>query len=139
MNRTMVGRMLELVGITVVLSGIVWWGHAREAFAAMDAVAPGEVTVNGARTWGETALWVDARGREAWEASRIGDAVWLNEGAFDEGIEDFLLRWTPGVPVVVYCDSEACDASAAVAERLRSELGIENVWVLKGGWDAWMQ
>ncbi len=137
MNRWMMSRMVELLLASLVLAGISWWVEAREAFAEMEVVGPGEVTVAGARVWGDAVLWVDVRSRDAWEGERIADAVWLNEGEFEAGMEAFLMRWNPEVPVVVYCDGQACDASAAVADRLRNEFGMENVWVLKGGWEAW--
>ncbi|MBI4023445.1 MAG: hypothetical protein HY360_00595 [Verrucomicrobia bacterium] len=36
----------------------------------------------------------------------------------------------------IYCGGQECQASRQVAGRLR-ESGIEPVYVLKGGWDAW--
>jgi len=41
--------------------------------------------------------------------------------------------------VVVYCNSQRCDASREVAVRLRHELQIDNVFVLQGGWNAWLE
>jgi hypothetical protein len=39
--------------------------------------------------------------------------------------------------IVVFCGSAACDASHHVAERLRNEAGLPDVWVLTGGWESW--
>jgi len=37
----------------------------------------------------------------------------------------------------VYCDGADCGTSRAVARRLKRELGVSEVYVLKGGWRAW--
>jgi len=41
--------------------------------------------------------------------------------------------------VVVYCSSLSCQASQEVAEKLREEVGLQSVFVLQGGWEAWRQ
>ncbi len=128
---------VELVLISVVVAAACWWFHGKQALISSQELAPGEVTVSQILSLESEVLWVDARERPAWEAGRIGDAVWLNEGAFESGIEAFFDRWHPEVKVVVYCNTEGCDASGAVASRLRTDFAIENVWVLKGGWQAW--
>ena len=61
----------------------------------------------------------------------------LNEDQWDVQIETVLLRWQPGTRVVVYCDDTACAASRHVAERLRQDYRLPDVWVLHGGWTAW--
>jgi len=39
--------------------------------------------------------------------------------------------------VMVYCNSRKCHASEEVAHRLREEVGLRPVYVLRGGWEAW--
>ncbi len=46
-------------------------------------------------------------------------------------------EWVPEGNIVVFCDGAACEASAEVAARLREALPGTEVFVLKGGWDAW--
>ncbi len=99
-----------------------------------DEVAPSLV-----RTWGDRVLWVDARPRAKFDAGHIDGAVLLNEDEWDGLVPAFLDAWEPEKTVVVYCDGGSCDASHAVARRLREELKLENVRVLKGGWKAWPQ
>ena len=48
------------------------------------------------------------------------------------------LKIPEGMSVVLYCSSRGELASARVAEALRKR-GIENVWVLEGGLEAWVQ
>ena len=91
------------------------------------------------KSWGEKVLWVDARPRAKFEAGHIPGAVLLNEDEWDRLVPAFLDAWEPERMVVVYCDSGSCEASHAVARRLRADLKLENVRVLQGGWKAWPQ
>ena len=54
-----------------------------------------------------------------------------------ENLPAVLHAWPTGKPAIVYCDSLACEASEDVAKRLR-EFGVAPVFVLKGGWQAWL-
>lgn len=101
------------------------------------ALAPGEVRLEQVATWPEK-LWIDARTAEAYAEAHIPRALNLNEDAWDAQVPEVLMTWQPGVPVVVYCDSRTCDASHAVARRLREEMGLEEVYVLHGGWETWL-
>lgn len=98
-----------------------------------------EVALSAVRPLGDKVLWVDARTRAKFDDGHIPDAVLLNEDEWDRLVPAFLDAWEPEKMVVVYCDGGSCDASHAVAKRLREELKMENVRVLKGGWTAWSQ
>jgi rhodanese-related sulfurtransferase len=98
---------------------------------------PGEVTLAMVHEWGDHVLWVDARARAKYEHEHIPGAVLLNEDEWNNLFGAFSDAWDPDKIVVVYCDGRTCDASHAVAERLRKELQNQNVYVLKGGWSAW--
>jgi rhodanese-related sulfurtransferase len=98
----------------------------------------GEVELATVRPWGDAVLWVDARPRAKFEREHIPGAVLLNEDEWVRLVGPFLDAWEPEKTIVVYCDGGSCDASRAVARRIKTELGVDNaVWVLKGGWDAW--
>ncbi len=88
------------------------------------------------RSWQEPVLWVDARSREDFEASHWPEAVLLNLEEWDALVPGFLEVWDPEQKVVVYCDGGACRASEEVAERIRTDFGHDQVFVLEGGWDA---
>jgi rhodanese-related sulfurtransferase len=107
-------------------------------FLQLHRVAP-EPQIDAAtvRTWGDRVLWVDARPRREFDAGHIDGAVLLNEDEWNELIPRFLDEWDPDVPVVVYCGGGGCQASKAVAARLRNKLQMENIHVLKGGLKAW--
>jgi rhodanese-related sulfurtransferase len=97
----------------------------------------GEVTLAMVQPWGDQVLWVDARPRAKYDHEHIPGAVLLNEDEWNQLLPPFLDAWDPDVPVVVYCDGGSCEASQHIAERLRTELKIEKIHVLKGGWSAW--
>lgn len=98
---------------------------------------PDEITLGEARTVRGPLLWLDARPTAAFAQEHIPEALPLNEDQWDVQIETVLLRWQPGTRVVVYCDDTACAASRHVAERLRQDYRLPDVWVLHGGWTAW--
>ncbi len=84
-------------------------------------------------------IWIDARSAEAYQKDHIPGALLLNEDAWDELIQPVLLAWNPGRPIVVYCSSLQCQTSREVAKRLRETTGVEPLFVLKGGWEAWLK
>jgi len=89
--------------------------------------------------WKAAALLVDARSEGAFEVAHIPEAVSLNETRWEDRLPIVFAAWKPGTRIVVYCDSAACGGSQDVARRLRRELGIDEIYVLKGGWQTWLQ
>lgn len=85
------------------------------------------------------ALWIDAREAAEFDAGHLEGAVLLNETDWDGLLPKFLERWSPGMPVIVYCGSDACPAARMVRARLLRELGLQpdEVSFLKGGLQAW--
>jgi rhodanese-related sulfurtransferase len=88
-------------------------------------------------SWSPPPIWVDARSDDRFAAGHVTAAVSVNEDAWDEGLGRFLQIWQPGAKIVVYCDGADCQASELVAQRLRRELDLEDVYVLAGGFEAW--
>lgn len=116
--------------------------HPRRALWNPDTLSEGEVSLEQALAWGESAIWLDARSRSDYEAAHVPGALLLNEDEWHELLEDFIMLESerPGAPIVVYCDSRECGASKDVAERLRGEeFRFQNVHVLHGGWKAWRE
>jgi rhodanese-related sulfurtransferase len=99
----------------------------------------GEIRPATARQWGEKVLFVDARVQARYDAGHIPGALLLNEELWEDLFPKFADAWDPDKVVVVYCDGAACEASHRVAERLRQALGVETIFVLKGGWPAWQR
>jgi rhodanese-related sulfurtransferase len=89
--------------------------------------------------WGDKVLFVDARSRQRYEAGHIPGAILLNEEQWDTLFPAFSDAWDPDKTIVVYCDGGGCEASQEVAARLRKALGVETIFVLKGGWPAWQR
>lgn len=99
----------------------------------------GEMSLRGWVTMQEVSLLVDARAPEVYAEGHIPGAINVYNEDFDAQIGDFLEHWEPGLKVVVYCDSRLCGASEEIAERLRGDFEMSEVFVLKGGWEAWQE
>jgi rhodanese-related sulfurtransferase len=114
--------------------------YFRNNISWRSAIAPSEmVTVDQARAWGDTAIWVDARPDDEFARDHVQDALSLNEDRWNELLPQFLAAWSPGKKIVVYCSSLSCNASREVARRLRKEAQLSEVFVLEGGWEAWLK
>jgi len=96
------------------------------------------VTLAQARAWGANVIWVDARPEEEFAREHVPGALLLNEDRWNELLPQMLMAWSPEKRVVVYCSSQSCGASREVARRLREEAQLKNVFVLDGGWEAWL-
>ena len=97
------------------------------------AVPAAEVTPGTVKAWGGKVLWVDSGIRAQFEHGHVEGALLLNEPEWDRLLPAFFDEWRPEREVVVYCEEEGCDAADRVARRLRDELGLKNIHVLKGG------
>ena len=84
-------------------------------------------------------FWVDARSDEYFERGHLDGAISLNLERWEELLLGFLDSWPPDMSVVIYCSSQACLRSHEVAERLQDELGVEEIYVLKGGWERLLE
>ena len=114
--------------------------YYRDKVSWQSPVAPSDmVMVAQARAWGGNAIWVDARPEEEFEKQHVPGAILLNEDHWNEMLPRMLATWSPEKRVVVYCSSESCGASREVARRLREEARLQNVFVLEGGWEAWLE
>jgi rhodanese-related sulfurtransferase len=82
-------------------------------------------------------LWIDARSRAEFEKSHVPGAHLLNAEEWETlmfEMVDVLSSNTK--PIIIYCDSQKCDQSRLIAEKLR-DLGNQDIRVLRGGWQAW--
>jgi rhodanese-related sulfurtransferase len=136
----------SLASQALILAALALFPGAGEAIYFRDkiswrsAIPPSELaTVEQARAWGESVIWVDARPDEEFARDHVPSALLLNEDRWNELLPQFLAAWSPGKKVVVYCSAESCDLAREAAERLRKEAQIPDVFVLEGGWEAWVK
>jgi rhodanese-related sulfurtransferase len=122
---------LPAIGQAVYLRSAVSWQHPP--------VDSGLVKLSEAKSWGDAVIWVDARPEADFERDHIPGALLLNEDDWSARLRTFLTAWSPDRKVVVYCSAQSCSASHAIAERLRNEAELKNIYVLEGGWEAWQK
>ena len=133
-------RQAVILAALAILPGTGEAIYFRDKISWRSAILPSElVTVDQARTWGDNAIWVDARPDEEFAREHVPGALSLNEDRWNELLPQFLAVWSPGKKVVVYCSSLSCNASREVARRLRTEAQLSDVFVLEGGWEAWLK
>ena len=141
MNTLSLPRQIGIVLVIALVPALaVRAFHAVRSDQSANGLAGGQETVTLAQLAESGAvpiLWIDARNEEAFARAHIPGALSLRERNWDEQFAEVVAVWRPGARVVVYCDDRDCNASAAVARRLRRELGIEGVQALSGGWVAW--
>ena len=125
---------LALLALVPAL-GTAFLHPKRPAFT--DAIREGEIAVADAMKNAAGYLWIDARSAARFSERHVPGALPLNEDAWDELLPAVLQAWPTGKSAIVYCDSRECEASEAVAQRLR-EFGVAPVFVLQGGWEAWL-
>lgn len=133
------GQVAVLLLLPVLLGGLNAWLNPNTPPWNPMQLAEGEIALEHLLEWEDKYILVDARAPEAYEVAHMPDAVNLYAGEFDAQILALLDVWSPDRSVIVYCDSRQCDASAEMAARLREDFQMENVYVLKGGWESWAQ
>lgn len=140
---SMLGRALKQAGVLLLAALIpvllTAAFHPRRPAWSRDQAMVTEVTLDTLGQWRGAVLLVDARGAAAYERQHIPGALSLSGGKWDDLLEALAKEWRPGMRVVVYCDNRNCGASQSVARRLRRELAVADIYVLKGGWDAWLE
>jgi len=84
--------------------------------------------------YGGDVIWIDARKGEDFEAGHVPKAINLSQEAWNDQLFEHLDTLSSSLkPIVVYCDGEECALSKKVAQELR-ELGLSEVYYIKGGW-----
>jgi rhodanese-related sulfurtransferase len=89
--------------------------------------------------WKGDVVWLDARPRDQFNLAHVPGARLLNEQDFDNQLLEMLdILQTTTKPVILYCGGQKCEASRHVREKLLTMVPLENCFVLKGGWPAWL-
>lgn len=83
----------------------------------------------------DSVIWVDARMEKAYMEKHYPMALHLTEDNWDSGLSGILSIWDIDIPIVVYCDGDQCESSRLISQRLRQEIGVEEVYWLEGGWE----
>jgi rhodanese-related sulfurtransferase len=125
--------------VALIPAAIAAMFHPRHPGWSREQAVIREVEWTAVRQWCEPVLMVDARSAAAYARGHIPGALSLFGGPGDGAMAALVAAWHPGTRILVYCDSPRCDAAQSAAGRLRRELGIEEVYVLKGGWSAWVE
>ena len=133
-------RQILILAALALIPGLGEAVYFRQKISWQSSIPPSElVTVDQARTWAGNVIWVDARPDEEFARDHVPGALSLNEDRWNELLPQFLAMWSPEKKVVVYCSSLSCNASREVARRLRKEAQLSDVFVLEGGWEAWLK
>ncbi|MDQ8196260.1 rhodanese-like domain-containing protein [Coraliomargarita sp. SDUM461004] len=116
----------------------VWLNPSAPSWNPMQ-LGEGEVALEHLLNWEDDYILVDARAPEAYQGAHMPEAINLYAGEFDAQILSLLDVWSPGRSIIVYCDSRQCGASEEMATHLREDFQMERVFVLKGGWESWLE
>ena len=129
---------LVLGVLALVPAAVAVMLHPALADRARAGLETDEVRLTDVRDWGADVIWLDAREPDEFAQDHIPGAVAFDPVDFDRNLGAMLEVWEPGRRLVVYCGSESCSTSREIAARLR-DAGFENVFYLRGGWDAWLE
>lgn len=128
--------LLFAVAATVLAAGAAALNPAARALVLAGGL-PDEVSVAETRAFRGKLLWIDARPDADFAKAHVPGALPLNEEHWEAQVEAVVARWEPGMRAIVYCSSTGCEASRRVADTLRSQYQLDDVRVLRGGWEAW--
>lgn len=136
----MIGMIRQFICLALlsVVAGLLTWAFHPNApswtggWSSEGAVSHAFVVSNQDRI-----LWVDARSESEFEAGHIAGAILVNEDDWEAGLMRLFDVWDMEQILIIYCGAEACQSSLRVMERLRAELGEDEIYYLKGGWKAW--
>lgn len=138
---TVIKGTLLIVVLTLVAATATHYFHPRAPawYLVDETLNDDEVSVPEIeKRWQGDVLWIDARVREQFEKEHIPGAILLNDQERDNLLLENLDKLQENKkPIVVYCDGLACHASHKMRTFLTENVGIMNVYVLKGGWPAW--
>jgi rhodanese-related sulfurtransferase len=135
-------RQSAVLLVLALLPAAVQALYLRDKIPWQSRVAESDlVGVDVARSWGDGAIWIDARPTDEFERDHIPGAVSLNEDRWGEALSEFLAKqWSPEKKIVVYCSAASCNLAEDVARRLRDEAKLPNeIRILKGGYEAWLE
>lgn len=128
----------------LVLSAVLGWlmidkvnldlsEHRAEGVKSISQIAIGKVLELVQK---DNAIFIDARNVGYYQKVHIPGAISMPLSNIDERLAKHLELFSGNKYLVIYCGSESCGLSELLAKKLIS-IGIDNVFVLRGGLDAW--
>jgi rhodanese-related sulfurtransferase len=133
-------RQALILAAVSLVPGIGQAIYLRDKISWQSPIPPSQmVSVDQARQLSNTVIWVDARPDVDFARDHVPGAIPLNEDRWSELLPQLLTAWSPEKKVVVYCSAQSCDLAREVAERLRKEAQLPDVFVLEGGWEGWLK
>ncbi|TVR50637.1 MAG: rhodanese-like domain-containing protein [Puniceicoccaceae bacterium] len=130
------GQACLILLLSLVPAAAAWWLHPDFDTPIRFGLPAGTVRLAEARSWPDPVLWIDARTETERADGLLPGAIHLHFDAWEDGFFDLVERWEPGMRIIVFCGSTGCQTSREVAQRLQSDLGDNDIWVLHRGWDA---
>ncbi|MEI6533909.1 MAG: rhodanese-like domain-containing protein [Verrucomicrobiaceae bacterium] len=129
-----------LMMLALVAAAATHFFHPRAPSWYLDRgpVAEDEVTLSQIEEkWKGDVLWIDARVRSQYVKGHVRGALLINEQERDQLLfESIAVLQDNKKPIIVYCDSGACQASRKIRQHLIVNMHPEEIFVLHGGWDA---
>lgn len=133
--------VIVAIGVGGALLTKAFHPRAPVLYLHQEPLREGEVTMDRVEgEWGGDVIWIDARQDKLYAKGHIPGAFLLNEQGWSNQLYEIFEQLQDATkPMVIYCDSRACKASHKIADRMRLEIGFENVWVLRGGWPEYRE
>ncbi len=129
---------VALIAVIVLAASVATFLVHSKAPALYEVSSSGEndITLEEARQLDGEIIWIDARIEKNYKKGHVKGALLLNQEQWADLMWKHreVIEGIEGAPVIVYCDGKRCTRSSEIAERLRTELGLSPVYVLKGDW-----
>lgn len=134
-----------VVFLSLVTAGATWMirgGEEKSVACDPETLQEGQICYRDAEQL-TNVLWVDARERTLWKKNGLPGSIFVSEQG-GEDVEELIgeaamkLFEEEAEAVVIYCATEGCGSSEAIAQKFK-ELDLipsENIYVLAGGWKA---
>lgn len=131
MRRTIV-QTLILLGLAILPAIATGVAHPhRPMWSGADQLA-----LRTARGWGRQVLFVDVRPPEQYLLDRIPGALPLQLSTWEQFLPA-VRDASKDKRIVIYGQSGSESDAPRIAEKLRHDLARDEIYILRGGFDAW--
>lgn len=133
MRRPTLVQTLLLLGLALVPAVATGVAHPRRPPWSGGA---DHLPLRVARSWGRDVLWLDARPPQQYLLDHIPGAVPIDPALW-ETLSPHIAEAAAGKRIIIYCQNDACADGQEIARRLARELKRDEIYILRGGFDAW--